>query len=74
MVEESVFTPKHLRRLHDDSVRKLISHCLLSNSLQNNKKKSGSYTKLPYNVQRAKGTEQGVQQEHGLGSSELWFI
>lgn len=33
MVEESVFPPKHLRGLQDDSIRKLISHCCLSYSL-----------------------------------------
>lgn len=39
MVEESVFPPEHLRGLHDDSIGKLISHCRLSYSLKNNKKK-----------------------------------
>lgn len=34
MVEESVLSPKQLRRLHDDGIRKLISHCILSYSLE----------------------------------------
>lgn len=72
MVEESVFPPKHLRGLHDDSIRKLISHCRLSDSLKNNKKNQAIMPN--FHAHRAKGAEQGVQQKHGLDSSELWFI
>lgn len=36
MVEESVLPPKDLRRLHDDGIRKLISHCCLTYSLERN--------------------------------------
>lgn len=36
MVEEPVLSPKHLWRLHDDGLRKLISHCSLSYSLERN--------------------------------------
>lgn len=33
VVQEPVLSSKHLRGLHDDSIRKLISHCGLSHSL-----------------------------------------
>lgn len=36
IVEEPVLLPKHLGWFHDDGIRKLISHCYLSYSLENN--------------------------------------
>lgn len=68
MVEESVFPTKHLRWLHDDSIRKLISHCRLSYSLgKNTKQQAITPIFLIIYSYGAKGAKQGVQQKHGLG-------
>lgn len=36
MVEEPVLLPKNLGWFHDDGIRKLIPHCCLTYSLENN--------------------------------------